>query len=487
MRLALKQNKGGPVATEAFVGISQDHVVPPVSSLQQANPVPSSYQTKTSYQGVPQPADMRYGSGSVGVGYQNHATLSMSHREDPLNRSFATTGPLSHVTNHSQMDQMSAGKPKLPHGLTVHELKAMTHARLHAESTDKRELNSPETLLPSTARESVEYRDAHAPSPTMSSPTPSYGRPTYQDSSLIQHESWSHDSRNETWDNGSVSTQTSDFIGSDHVYAPSFNGDDGSVRNLSFQELPRDTSPAFGQSQSPYFDSSFAPNRRRAATLSPRVGLSHLHEDRPVLPGQESPGLPSFRSRALSPANLAPRATVGAFVPHHEHQSNQAVLSRGIDNRLRTSSTTSLPPYSNTADEFALETGLPTCLNGFSSLPEERPGSNVTGLSDVFRGTPQAQVAPPPGMTDLCHRGIGSLDTFAEQPRDRASTWGAQDLRLASTWADPSSSSASNVFGPGVIGGQSQQQANGDSLAGDLASILKLSGATEGSSLQRLQ
>ena len=300
----------------------------------------------------------------------------------------------------------------------------MTKARLQAEASEKRDLTSPEPLGPVPAVVGADYREHSAPSSAAASPTPqNFGRnlrsPYSEPNYAHQHDNWSHDgSRNELWENGSVSTQTSDYIGSEQAFGLASYEDNAYnlSRSLSANsgyghEFPsRDAaSPAMGQAQS-YFDSSpgsFPPNRRRAATLSPRAGLSHLHEDRPVFPGQELPGLPSFSSTSR-PKYIAPRH--GAFL------SPEA-------NRGRTLSAVSLPAMSRTAEEFA---------------------PPVTGLSDVFR-------TPPPGFSDDVPRARAATDDLnglPSEPRTRASTWGE--------------TTASDLFG-----------------SSDLASILKLSGAQE--------
>jgi hypothetical protein len=438
---------------------------------------------------------------------QNHQS-GMSHRDAdhvtiPVKESASRIYHSDHQRSAPRPSKSSSSiasdtKPKLPHGLTVHELKEMTKARLHAEATETRDILSPEPLgsVPSIVRPSPDFRDTHVASPTMLAPImppPNFGhnlRSPYQGERNTRspyQESWSHDSRNDLWENGSVSTQTSDYIGSEQAFgvaslndnesgfnrARSFSANSGIGLPPEFGPSRDFASPAMGQSQSTsYLDtgSCFVPNRRRAATLSPRVGLSHLHEHRQVLPGQELPGLPSFHVPNFAPT-VAPRNGMNAFMPSDQfrhHQSAGAGLIGGTPieaNRIRTSSVVSLPAMSHTAEEFAIENQ--SRLSHFSALPEHRP---VSGLSDVFREPPRlGGVHAPPGFIDgpelRVHQtssavGIGSIDSFSE-PRGRASTWGE-------------TSCISDLFGPGLFAASHE-----DTLSDDLASILKLSGAEE--------
>lgn len=372
----------------------------------------------------------------------------------------------------SSSDAASAGKPKLPHGLTVHELKEMTKARLQAGASEKRDITEPLGPVPSVVRATQDYRDAHPrASPTAASPVPPsyYGRNNrspYPDSSFAHHDNRSIDSRNEGWENGSVNTQTSDYFGSEHAFGvASFNGEDhdfNRARSLSanstgfaapheFTSVQDDYLP---QAQSFYSDPSagLAPNRRRAATLSPRAGLSHLHEDRPVIGGQDLPGLPSFHHHTPGMTSRVPPRNRGAFLTSEQQQQQQTRYNSEEDNRARTLSAVSLPTMSHTAEEFG-------------SL---RSGSSVTGLSDVFRETPAPVSTAFVGGPDLhvvpavSSVGLGSIDSY--EPRTRASTWGE---------TTNSNNNTSDLFGPSLIRGQDSE------LSDDLASILKLSGAEE--------
>ena len=380
-------------------------------------------------------------SNSYRYDQNQHSISGMSHADNdhmsaPIktNRAFHDHQRVApRPTKSSSSDASGAGKAKLPHGLTVHELKEMTKARLQAEASEIQEFGggSHDSMVPTIV--GSDFRETHVPSPTMPSP-PHFGRNTR--SPFPDHnfppESWSHDSRNDGWENGSVSTQTSDYIGSEHAYDNGFHRAGSFSTGSAMSAPPRDiSSPAMGQSQSPsFYDGGFVPNRRRAATLSPRLGLSHLHEDRPYVPGQELPGLPSFNPTRQAPLSFASR-------PDRFHQAG-VIGSNADGNRARTSSAVSLPAMSHTADEFS-----DPRLSPFTILREGEAPAAVTGLSDVFRESPNRFLG----------NDLHSM-SFGEPQRGRASTWSA------------TATQSSDLFGPGL-------------LADDLASILKLSGAEE--------
>ncbi len=101
----------------------------------------------------------------------------------------------------------SSQRPKLPHGLTVFELKEMTKAWLQAKALEKHENNSPESLgpIPTIVHVSPEYRDWHARSLIISSPAPSYCRSPYPDHmqptlyNTSSHNSWNDYQSTREW------------------------------------------------------------------------------------------------------------------------------------------------------------------------------------------------------------------------------------------------------------------------------------------------
>jgi hypothetical protein len=499
MRLAQEQQHGLATTAQDCFGSNPPSVVP--SRQCNYSPLSLSSQNSVAFQhsgppmiipGPPSTEDMYQQQSNNSVqgyfvpvpSYANDAcqnlTGGMSHLDDhvatPAKRSI-----LSHTylldqarsaprPSKSTSSDASAAKSKLPHGLTVHELKEMTKARLQAEASEKRD----DPLGQSVPAPSSDFRARYVPSPTAApSPVqPYYGRSArspFPDSSYAHHENWSTHSGNDLWESGSVSTQTSDYIGSEQAFGvASFHGDDNALNRSRSMSASSGFGPALdfphhdpdlAACQS-YFDSNNYPsNRRRAATLSPRAGLSHLHEDRPLLPGQELPALPTFQS-ANRPGCIAPRNRGAFFAPDRYNQG--AMVDEA--NRLRTLSAVSLPAMSRTADEFALsdETGS-SRLSQFDSLPEAE--SRVTGLSDVFRDAPNNVLAPPGfiGGPELRAPTFSSggltMGSFGE-PRSRASTWGA--------------STTSGLFGHNLFRGHDDS-----GLSDDLALILKLSGAQE--------
>ena len=325
MRLAKKHPQGvppgNPSLTDTRPGVVQTHALHPPVAYEYNGPDASM----PFYPIAPAVEDPYHQALAPSYGYDN-----IRHEEHPQQHSLHPP-PAKPVERNaprpskSSSSEASGPKPKLPHGLTVHELKEMTKARLRAEASEKR--TSPETLVPSVVRASPEYRDAHAPSPTLMASPPPYRntRSPYPEARsplpapCYPMENVSHDSRNE-WESGSVSTQTSDYVAPELAFA-SFNED--YHRAASFPNPPpRDIASPSQFAPSP---GQFVPNRRRAATLSPRVGLSHLHEDRPFAPV----GLPSYPR---------PVVTMG---------------TASEDNRSRTLSAVSLPAMSHTAEEFA--------------------------------------------------------------------------------------------------------------------------------------
>lgn len=386
-------------------------------------------------------------------------------------------------------------KRKLPHGLTVHELKEMTKARLQAEAAaERRDVSSPERFspVPTLVRASHDNREMHlpvmVPSPPPQIPHPNYVRTVlspFSEPKKLQPpgDSWSHDSRNEGWENGSVSTQTSEYYGSEQAFggAASFNGEEfgfNRARSFSANSVTGQTrdlvstrdvaSPAMGQSQSPYYDQNFAPNRRRAATLSPRLGLSYVHEDRPVFHVDEIQGVPSFHSSRLLNATLPNRTALDPFIDHSDSfygTQDSSLNLRSFDgNRIRTSSAVSLPAISHTGEEFAHDDTAN--LSGFVGTSSHLMNSSaVTGLSDVFHDSANHGVPAPPGFLVDQASLLPSAERFSE-PRARASTWA-------------SSKDGLGLFGSGLL-----ERGHDDILVEDLASILKLSGAEERDNLQ---
>lgn len=401
-------------------------------------------------------------------------------------------------TNASVDVSSQGAKSKLPHGLTVHELKEMTKARLQAEAAEKRDTTDPMSSVPSTVRVASDFRERTQSPHLTSGGTPSYNANTpislfvenndFINISQSRESSWAQDARADAWETASVSTATSDFYGSESAYSTGMNGvcsmEDANGVSYIGPSRSFSASNVMGGSQEPpvafdssqqlnvatsgsYFDSQPAfttPNRHRAATMSPRMGLSNLHEDRPFLSSQALLGSPKFPSS--STGLHTPRSRSGVLQePFKYTQGTDFTPSRFEENRARTSSTTSLPPISKTADEFGQEVGNSTRYPPqIGILPEHAPSPSVTGLSNVFRESPRDIVAPP---------GFANGDLGGSRSMGLDSMNGFRESRIrAATWSEPSM----DRLGPGLIGHHSHDDS---AIVDELASILKLAGAEE--------
>lgn len=367
--------------------------------------------------------------------------------------------------SQSSFDSKNGKQPKLPHGLTVHELKEMTKARLQAEADEQGKTTVTAGPVPSTVSVVPEYRDQHAMARSQASPLPpgfahtrlNSGSP-YPEAPRLnsgspypevenRYEAWSQESRGDAWETASASTAASDYLPPDTFPAATEDYSFGRPRayptnanNMQESNQLQSLSPSFYDGGA----GSYPQNRRRAATLSPRPGLTHLHEDRPVLSGDGGPGIPSFSSaRRLVPAR------------------NRVTYNNDSYSRARTSSTTSLPAISHTAEEFG---DTPLLFSSPYSVHEDTAGG-VTGLVDVFRDSPSSFNGRSAADSDLgisASSSNGYGGSFGDE-RARAATW---------------SGHTSDLFGPGLFDSCNDDTGQ-DTLAGDLASILKLSGAEE--------
>jgi len=397
--------------------------------------------------------------------YTNHHNRDTGYNPDAQR-------PQTHDPHSSAADSSSLQpKAKLPHGLTVHELKEMTKARLQAEAAaDMKD------VLKGSSAGGIEIREQSADNIT-NIPPQFIGQRARTNTSQSR-DTWSQDSRNEAWESGSVSTVASDYLGSESAYGTaSCGGDDPSRssygRPSSFHSLPvndfcdapPDCLSYAGMAPSAGMFLDLPPNRRRAATLSPRQGLSYLHENREVLTGTDAPALPAFSTpttKRLYPSRMR----------HFQNANLEA-------NRPRTSSATSLPPISNTAEEFLGEeqrsfrtiqagAGVPM-LRDFASSP------TVTGLADVFRESPsglneRGSAITPSGFDEYAQAAIASPSAVHASSHSQIRQTSENDARgRASTWAG---SSVDSIFGPGLIGGSNVDE---HALSDDLAAILKLS------------
>lgn len=284
----------------------------------------------------------------------------------------------------------STNKSKLPHGLTVQELKEMTKARLQAEAADKPEdvrvLQTPEPHnVPATI---IEPRTAPPA-------TPPY------------HEGWNSEPRSDAWETASAGTSNSDAF-SNTDFSPDFNFNRNRARSYTDSQGVVHPSHIYSTSGNPpFYDSSmgFPQNRRRAATLSPRVGLSHVQEDYPVDGSIPMPSIPVSSNHSHGPALQA--RPVSAFTPNPPFGFASNANSATAQNRPRASSAVSLPPMSHTADEFDLEPSRRSSPFGIV-----REDCVTPGLSDVFRDN---SFSPVPSL-------MSDLGLYSDN-RTRAATW----------------------------------------------------------------
>jgi hypothetical protein len=493
----------------------------------------------------------------------------------------APSNSAGYNTASSNQGGSSSSSSKLPHGLTVHELKEMTKARLQAEAAEKMSSGSSPTApaaeieaRDSSAFESGSQRDygkhfhhsndfdrmsqgseAHLVStqgpikpfnfdqvspgqitPSQVSPlTTAFqnygtGSSPFCENSSVDQRTVPLGNRNrldsfpDSWENASVTSHNSTVSGSESAFSSGVGGGFSHIDEPPGLSLGRTQSYPLGNNRgsmdlpfregsynsvpsplgSAYFDStgSLGPSRQRAMTLSPRPGLSLLHEDRPGF-SDEDLGIPTFSSSRHARQQLTARSR-RSFSPVLQHQmfsdpligfgsnSSNAISGSLLDNRPRTSSAVSLPAFSNTAEEFALdgstEFGRRDSLNGHPGSDHIR--SHHTSPGDAFLGSSSLYVStdsmPHPSSSvfrnDLGHipapPGLGgpargaSMDSIgSESNRVRAATWVAGSTSM----------SGSDMFSSGSL----YEYSGDDTLAGDLASILKLSGAEEKSDTGR--
>lgn len=319
------------------------------------------------------------------------------------------------------------GKQKLPHGLTVHELKEMTKARLQAEasefpesetqrefSIDSRRLSPLDFDSVPEGRERAASRDSgynnsnnmlhHGPESSNSIP------------SLVQVNSHSRDSafsrqpqvsplpvgfqnsgsafqqhKVDAWESVSVashnSTAVSENYGSDSVYSGGFGSGypqpsdsdvysqgapfTGQERRPALEELSCHSSSAHASPSNAnnLFDATIGGNRRRAMTHSPRSAA--IHEDRPILHCDDLRMPSNFSSssrgalQSRPSGDFSPVLGLGLDGSYLGQNAGLAPLGGTDLNRPRTSSATSLPLSSHGALEFNRHRA--NTFNGFSA------------------------------------------------------------------------------------------------------------------------
>ncbi len=335
-------------------------------------------------------------------------------------------------------------KQKLPHGLTVSELKEMTKARLQAEAAEKPGLERSKEHVVESRRISPldfdslpEFRDRapsrdsgrnddllhRGPGSTNSIPSlvqvnqqprESFGRqPQVSPLPAVFHNSSSssafHPQKSDAWESISIASHNSaalsenygsesvisSGIGSGYAHPneldafcgkmPLFTGQQAvGLEELSFASSAH-TSPCAGNV---YFDAAIGINRRRAMTSSPRT--MSIHEDRQILHGDEL-RMPTFSSsnratlQSRPSNNYSPVLGFGLDEQCHRQHPGLAPLGCTDLNRPRTFSATSVPLRSQGA--YDVNRDRANTFNGFSAVQSRGDGltdSESNALTESF-------------------------------------------------------------------------------------------------------
>lgn len=412
-------------------------------------------------------------------------------------------------------------KSKLPHGLTVQELKQMTKARLESEvSTDGVLVEDYVAPVPPSLLALPEYRDqGMSRSLQQSSPIPNGYRGMFSPE-VFGYSTAARDAL----ETASVSTATSEIHASESVYS-GVHGPDSGLGSITFSRsgsYPRNnqsydwhsnqqqqidlTPPSFvNNSGVVYFDrTGYVPNRRRAATLSPRPGgVGMSHQDRSIYENQGVPFVHSLSSVPPGTNSLQPHVNYpdmnaavnsGRMFPSVDIYKASEELNNNLfgGNRIRTSSCVSVLSgiSHNEVELLSVDSrfaGENSSRNPFDTKLDRAHSSSVTGLSSVFRGSlensdldPKFSNAPARkrAETDCLPIQSGLFaneDCYSRVPevpsdsRMRAATWGEPSLRM--------------FGGFSLFGSETNETGLDDRLADDLASILKLSGVEQKDSL----
>lgn len=348
-------------------------------------------------------------------------------------------------------------KLKLPHGLTVHELKEMTKARLQAEATEKPEPESqkdssfesrrmspldfdpmPEVRdraasrdsgrnnfllhgsdsmnsIPSLVHVNKQARELVPGRQQQVSPLPPGLQMSGVSSAIASQQH--HLKKAELWENSSMASHNSAVLsdkGSESVYSgglgtsflPLADSDTSYSRVRSFSAVQPGSTYEDASFSSVHASPAIGGNRRRAVTLSPRAGS--IHEDRPILdtdelriPNFASPGMGKLTSRP-SRSSYAPVLELGVDSSLIGQQAGLAPL-RGMNlNRPRTSSAASSPLISQDVNDFNRDRA--NTFNGFPTGEEVVPRAltdNFLNVSQIEKniGTANPSLAVPPGFS----------------------------------------------------------------------------------------
>lgn len=417
-----------------------------------------------------------------------NASPNNVHHSHPFTLQSLDPSQRSHSSDSYEL--LAQGKSKITHGLTVHELKEMTRARLQAESSDQPGAPEPsnreaqlenrgvspldfvsltETREHTTSRDSGHNRTYahHGPGSTNSIPSlvqvdqhhrdASYSRqpqvsplPAGFQTSMNSSVSACNRPKADTWENLSVASVVSENYGSESVY--SGGGVNSSYQQtnelesyghgltlgthaagLSFDDrkypASAHSSPSHGNR---HFDSTIGGNRRRAMTQSPRAGS--IHEDRPILHTGEL-GIPTFSASACGILQSRPARNYSPVLNLSAEQDF---------GRPRLSSATSLPL--NAQGSFELNRDR---ANTFSGISASQAQSGCLS-DDISNALTESFLRVSGGNTS--QPGFGAPTSAADNPWSR----------------EAPSNAGSSIFNPPTI----------EDLTNDMGSILKLSGAS---------
>lgn len=433
-----------------------------------------------------------------------------------------------YVVSHSMDSATEKGaNSKLPHGLTVYELKEMTKARLEAEAMNQHRVVSLEGNIPLSNVDSF-TNDSYGVTPSAPSPIPTIG---YNSRSSTRSPYISGvDTSFEPWENTSVSTSASDFQTTDALYSSGLHGSNAILhtvddvipfsRSTSYPNHPNAGGTGWGKTtsslsshdgqyhqqhivqQGSYFDSHL-PNRRRATTLSPRVGTSFVSHGGPadIRSGSGSSHGRNILFHDDKGYNDVENITrpISSYPLQHRHSDNCGIIG-GTDllstigildsNRIRTASLPTIlcPTSEDYATQFQSTFGSVdenAILHASTNHDVDPPV--VAGLSDVFRTS-------TPSCFDDTVTFPGFVGSSASLVNHTSTSFGYDPPPHGRTRAVTSDNDVYNVFTSSSVAHDDPQQqriraatwaesasshllfcgATTD-LSDDLASILKLS------------
>lgn len=407
------------------------------------------------------------------------------HHLEPAAVELFRTPPPPQTTVSASLSADSAtekgSNAKLPHGLTVYELKEMTKARLEAEAVHSwgapSSSSSTSVILMKSSSNTTANRSAAPlqygrgggtrspfPDPTDGSASVSTATSEFYPESLYSNKGGGGCLNN---NNHTIGNNGSTFVsgGGDETIpfsrSASYptnnnpNSNNNTMNDWSSSQLPHERAthrhpnhphhnpPLFVATPPPpgngggFYDADtaaaagFVPNRRRAATLSPRLGLSYvLHEDHATATDHHLGARFSPRSSSLHPHPeeqqhqqrrlVVPEALNFGRPPGYSQMTNNTVFGFGTGNAFEMHQnrprTASMPAISHTDDEeFFLDNhhrgGGMTATHNSSITPrlfgshqfgsvfeDDLPSAAglVAGLSDVFRG-------PSPSSNSINH------------------------------------------------------------------------------------